>query len=209
MLGRPFTAPPTLPPGWGNIYYPAGNPSQPSSCDCDTPEPGSCRPGQGPTNPGMNGTCDLNNRPRPGTCVCLAAGHRVAMADGSVKDSSEIAIGDVLHGISCNREVLPQTVTSAHAFEAETITLFAGSKRLCCTPSHLVLTPELDAVPTSSLQVGDFLYGESGESIQITNIEPSGIRLVFHWTCEPDHTFLVDGIWHHNKTAIAIGVDDL
>lgn len=169
----------------------------------DCPGGGPCRTGGGNGLP--NPKCLTPFMPGGGNC-CLASGHKITLATGELKDSSEISLGEALLGVQCCRETAIQQVVAVKSFEAECIRVVHNRGEILCTRTHLLLDPSLDAVMASELKAGDKLVSSEFEEIEITSIEVDQVRQVFAWTCEPDHTFICDGLLHHNKP---IPLDDI
>lgn len=157
---------------------------------------GACRTGGGNGLP--NAKCITPTMPSGGNC-CLAAGQKILLANGELKDSSEIVRGDEITGVQCCKNKASQLVTAIKSFEAECLRIVHERGQTICTRTHLLLNPNLDAVMASELNVGDLLLSSEFDEIKILKIEVDEVRDVFAFTCEPDHTFICDGIFHHNK----------
>ena len=156
---------------------------------------------------GTGGDCPVS--------LCLVAGSRIEMADGTTKAIETLQPCDQV--VSRNTETgktEPEFVTKTISRKtAVLVTLtFAELKsghlvdKMVCTPEHPLFVRDRGWVPAGMITVGDFVLTGTGDDLAVNAItwhrdERKGFT-VYNLTVDDDHTYFVGevhgGIWVHN-----------
>jgi hypothetical protein len=166
-------------------------------CGCGNDDP--CATGGGSTNPPPVGVCPTT-RPTQGRCGCLGLNQLVTKACGTEVPVSDLKIGDKIEGINCDRQLSEQTITEIDHLDQPCLLIRHERGEIICSTSHLLLVNELDAIPAYYLRQDEHrLMAADGSLVNILGIDFLDTRPVINIVCTPDHTYLSQGIWHHNK----------
>jgi uncharacterized protein YfaS (alpha-2-macroglobulin family) len=129
---------------------------------------------------------------------CFVTGTKVLMSNGTLKNIENIKIGDF---VSTRESPESTKLVKAKVIgfqKAEDNGYLIINNTLKITPDH-ILWVNGSWAEASSIQPGDKLTDEHGNSVYINSIEwQSGKSKVYNLNIEKYHTFFADGIWVHN-----------
>ena len=118
------------------------------------------------------------------------------------KLACEIRAGDILVGLDSDGRRAPQRVVDVFGGLQPARRVIHAVGEFIASESHKIFLGDGSVVTVASLQPGQHLLGESGESIEIAAVFDIGTCPVFGWNCEPDHVFFAGGLLHHNKITL-------
>lgn len=133
---------------------------------------------------------------------CFAAGTKVLMADGSIKNIEEVKVGDYIltRKNSFDKELVKAKISGVES-AVEGGYLIVNS-RLRITADH-ILQVNGKWEEAGSIQKGDSLVGADGEEVKVESVEwQMGKFDVYNLGVEKYHTFFADGVWVHNQKGI-------
>lgn len=163
---------------------------------------GGCGGGSGACGMGRIGCLPTPLSPNPvgpGVICCVAGELMISMADGSQKAACLVSVGDVLNGVDSQGNPREQVVTAVLAAEQASLEIRHDEGSFICSESHILLTFEGDEVYADKVVPGTRLMAVGNSCTGVLSVSSLGQGKVYGWTCEPDHTFIAEGVVHHNK----------
>lgn len=154
-----------------------------------------------------------------GTCVdscptwdpCFAAGAHITMADGSVKKIQLVKAGDMVRGQDGSVNTVKKLI--AHTGLPDGKLYVINNHDFRVTNNHPILTTDgwktikggkVHGMDTTALKVGDMLVKLDGTTEKVTDItgyNADNDTRTFNLEVDGNHTYVVDGIVVHNKSA--------
>lgn len=129
---------------------------------------------------------------------CFAAGTKVLMQDGSLKNIEEIKVGDyILTRNEKDPKLVKAKVLNTHSAEVGGYLIINSNLRV--TENHIMRVNNTWK-EAGSIQGGDKLIDTSGKEVMVESIEwQMGKFSVYNLEIEKSHTYFANGIWVHNQ----------
>lgn len=135
------------------------------------------------------------------TVGCLIGDVMVRMADGTEKRADEIRVDDEVMGFDFQHGSTPQTIscTNSSRQKCYRVTLSNGNSLVASSSHRWFIHKDNghDVVLTEWI-LGKDLMDESGEPLEVVNLEEVGSHVVYWWNCDPNHCYFAGGVLHHN-----------
>lgn len=187
----------------------AGSATQTSNCGQTRTHTGTCAPvcaGRNCGDDSCGGTCgtcsgsDYCNGSGVCTAVCFLSGTKISMADGSLKDIENVAIGDMVKSYDfASRKNTSARVNSLIRHQAEESNGYLVINNLLrVTPNHEIFINGYWQ-EIGKAKIGDVLRNEFGQPVIIFSIEKLGEKVpTYNLEIDAYHNYYADYIMVHN-----------
>jgi hypothetical protein len=140
---------------------------------------------------------------------CVAPSTRIALFPEGCLAAAEVQVGDLLLTHRVDGTLAGERVTAVRrTMQPRVVLETEDGRRLHCSLSHEVMAADPDLpqgrrIVVSELTLSDRLLLEDGTAVALTAIarEPDG-AVVRISLSGPEHLYLSEGLWSHNKLAI-------
>lgn len=133
---------------------------------------------------------------------CFAAGTKVLMADGKLKNIEDIKVGDYVltRASQTDSKLVKAKATKTHETDEGGYLIINGSLKV--TANHIIWVNNTWK-EAGSIQIGDTLTDNQGKQVKVNSIEwQRGKTSVYNLEIENYHTYFANGIWVHNDKGI-------
>lgn len=133
---------------------------------------------------------------------CFAAGTKVLMADGKLKDIEDVRIGDyVLTRTSdSDTKLIKAEVIKTHEANEGGYLIINGNLKV--TADHMIWVNKTWK-EAGSIQLGDKLANSQGRDTSVRSIEWQREKIkVYNLEIDSYHTYFANGLWVHNQKGI-------
>ncbi|MBI2596621.1 hypothetical protein HYW41_00470 [Candidatus Daviesbacteria bacterium] len=133
---------------------------------------------------------------------CFAAGTKVLMADGTLKNIEDVKVGDYISTRSSQTDskLVKAKVLKTHQTEEAGYLIINGDLKV--TANHIMWVSKAWR-QAGSIQVGDTLTDSQGRKVVVSSVEWQRSKIsVYNLEIEKYHTYFANGVWVHNDKGI-------
>lgn len=129
---------------------------------------------------------------------CFAAGTKVLMADGKLKNIEDVKIGDYVltRASESDPELTKAKVLKTHLAQEPGYLILNGNLKV--TANHIIWAGN-NWKEAGSIQIGDALTDSQNKPVKVVSIEWQRSKAaVYNLEIERYHTYFANGVWVHN-----------
>ena len=142
-------------------------------------------------------TCEPAPTQQPST-GCVGRDAMVTLESGEQIPASELTHLQKVLGFDANGQTRVQTVLAMSCHAAPGVSVETSHGKLVCSHTHSLFLESGEVTVAGLLTQGAMILTSDGSPTEVLNLENLGSTEVISITCEPDHTFIVDGLRSHN-----------
>ena len=188
-----------------NLQYPvttdtcqSPGPGQGSGGGCPEGTPAPSRGVYSPIPSQLDLPCTPSPIPRPSS-GCVGIRSSITLESGEKIAADQLSQEHKLLGFDADGQTRTQSVLAISRLDSEGVEILTEVGKLVCSTTHTVYRQSGEMCFAGVIQAGDFIISESGSAVNVLEVNSLGAIPVVSITCEPDHTFVVDGFRAHNQ----------